>query len=411
MERSSSLFLVIAILAFFSSLSAEAFEIDSEYRSIATERGYAGLLEALQPKPIDSEYQSDILTYSDSPFLVLGSFGESKNIFSTSAGSLSATQFDFRLRAKCAQSLTEDLRFVFLRTEQENYEEQASGSFVELQYRLAQSRLWLAAYGSLARMKREDDVGLALLWRDAEGAVKREHRVYVTFPDFTRSERNDAGDRFVSNPVSFGWKFESSRDGIYRSSEVRRESDVEWRDAAAGVEYGMTMASFQRVTDKTSFRVQLDRKRVTKNTFDASGVVTAKEGLVRERSEVEWRRRLQVVSVEGGAAWVVRRWEDVLGRKLTHENLMFFMDWRPWVVAGPEFGLEATRFARHGDASLGSLTTRELAWESRLNTRYRWVFQKDDRPLAELSVALTFDLDRAEGGVFEGGHGQFHLQF
>lgn len=173
----------------------------------------------------------------------------------------------------------------------------------------------------------------------------------------------------------------------------------------------MTMASFQRVTDKTSFRVQLDRKRVTKNTFDASGVVTAKEGLVRERSEVEWRRRLQVVSVEGGAAWVVRRWEDVLGRKLTHENLMFFMDWRPWVVAGPEFGLEATRFARHGDASLGSLTTRELAWESRLNTRYRWVFQKDDRPLAELSVALTFDLDRAEGGVFEGGHGQFHLQF
>lgn len=400
-------------------LPAWAFEIDSEYRSIATERGYAGLLESLQPKPIDSEYQSDILTYGDSPFSLIAKSNLSSNSFSTSAGSLSATQFDFRLRAKFAQSLTDDLRFVFLRSEQENYEEQASGSFVELQYRLAASRLWFAAYGTLARMKREDDVGFALIWRDGDRdgdrdgatthAMKRDYRLFVTFPDFTRSERNDAGDRFESSPFVFGWKVESERDGVYRSSEIRRESDVDWRDAGSGIEYGMTLASFKRITDKTALRVQLDRKRVVKNTFDAIGAVTAKEGLTRERNEIEWRRRLTGLSLDGGVAWVVRHWEDVQGRKLMHENLMFFLDWR--LESGVELGLETTRFAKHGDASLGSSSTRDLAWESRFNSRYRWLFHRDESLKAELSVALTFDLDRAEGGLFEGGHGQFLLRF
>ncbi len=434
MERSSAFFRTLLPLVLFLPVTAPAFEIDSEYRSIATERGYAGLLESLSPKPLDSEYQSDILTYSESPFSLLassdispGNFAAGQErvagIFSTSAGSLSATQFDFRLRAKFARALSDSLRFVYLRSEHENYEEQASASFVELQYQIAGSRLWLAAYGSLARMKREDDVGFAAIWRDPSEVLRREHRLYVTFPDFTRSERNDAGDRFQSGPTVIGWKFESQNaSGVYRSSEVRRESDVDWRDSASGIEYGTTMASFKRVTDRSSFRAQLDRKRIVKNTFDALGVVSAREGLIREREQLEYRRRTMTQELEGGVAWVARRWEDVVGRKLMHENLMFFFDWRPLPVLsddpamwrpqpGLELGLEATRFAKHGDVSLGSPTTRDLAWESRLNTRYRWVFSRNEETVAELAVALTFDLDRAEGGLFEGGHGQFLMRF
>jgi hypothetical protein len=127
--------------------------------------------------------------------------------------------------------------------------------------------------------------------------------------------------------------------------------------------------------------------------------------------------------LEAGIAWVGRRWEDGQSRKLIHENLMFFFDWRPSAVSeaeiknlgeaisGPEIGLETTRFAKHGDASLGSPTTRDLAWESRLNSRYRWVFEKDGERIGELSLALTFDVDRTEGGFFEGGHGQFQISF
>lgn len=432
MERSFlTSWLRVIFLVFVAPQSSLAFEIDSEYRSIPTDRGFQEIRDSVSPNLIDSEYQSDLLTYTDSPFTVgyeisslLEAEGsterQSSGFFDTSAGSLSATQFDFRLRAKFISALTEDLRFLFLRTEHENYEEQSSTSIVELQYRL-KDRFWLSAYGSLARMKREDDAGFALTWRDQDAGQTREARLYVSFPDFTRSERNDAGDRFQSNPSVLGWKSTRVRSDLFRSIEIRRESPVSWRDATEGLEYEMTLLSYKRVAPNWTLRAQLDRKRAAKQTFDVNGAVASEDGLTRFREQLEWRRRVR--RLEAGIAWTGRRWEDGQSRKLMHENLMFFFDWRPSAIlaeevknlgettAGPELGIETTRFAKYGDSSLGSATTRDLAWESRLNSRYRWVFEKNGERVGELSLALTFDIDRAEGGLFEGGHGQFQMSF
>jgi hypothetical protein len=395
-----------------------AFEIDSEYRTIPTDRGFQEIRDSVSPSQIDSEYQSDLLTYTDSPFSI--SYESAAVFFETSAGSLSATQFDFRLRAKFIKPLSENLRFVFLRTEHENYEEQSSTSIVELQYRLNEP-FWISTFGTLDRMKREDDVGFALTWRDQELGQAREARFYITFPDFTRSERNDASDRFQSNPSVIGLKLIRSRPDLFRLIEFRRESPVSWRDATEGLYYEMTFFSYKRVTPSWALRAQFDRKQAAKQSFDISGAVTSEDGMTRHREQLEWRQRMK--RLEAGIAWVGRRWEDGQSRKLIHENLMFFFDWRPSAVSeaeiknlgeaisGPEIGLETTRFAKHGDASLGSPTTRDLAWESRLNSRYRWVFEKDGERIGELSLALTFDVDRTEGGFFEGGHGQFQISF
>jgi hypothetical protein len=77
------------------------------------------------------------------------------------------------------------------------------------------------------------------------------------------------------------------------------------------------------------------------------------------------------------------------------------------IELGFELGIEATKFETLGDRSLGSATVRTDAIESRLNGRYHLTFENG----ATLSLALTFDVDRAEGGAFEGGHGKFETTF
>lgn len=401
-------------LALFSAVSIwtaslNAFELDGEYRSISTERGF----ELIDPRPIDSEYQSDLLTYSTTASDVARFYGPRN--FYLSAGSLSATQFDYQLRAQLIEELSPGLIFKFLRTEHENYEEAMRGSFVELQARLAESQFWFAAYGTLARLKKEDDVGLAVLWRKSEN---HELRLYTTFADFTRSERNDTGDYFVGpGPMVVGLKWVRNRSNVLRELSIRRESSVEWRDpnTSRSFTYGHNVVSgmLRRidVDDDQSwlaFRWQWDRKHTGISIIDAGGSVTSRDLVDRDRHQFEVRRNLvwnEDLSVQFGVLWVARKWRDENDRQLHHQNLSPFLN-VPF-ANGVEIGLEATKFEALGDLSLGSATVRTEAVESRLNTRYGFNFQNG----ATLSLALTFDLDRAEGGAFEGGHGKFQTNF
>ncbi len=399
--------LILSAVSLCTSVSF-AFEIDGEYRSISTERGF----ELIDPRPIDSEYQSDLLTYSTSPSDVVGFSG--LRHFYLSAGSLSATQFDFQLRAQVIEELSPGLVFKFLRTEHENYEEAVRNSIVELQARIAESSFWFAAYGTLARLKKEDDIGFSLLWRKTEN---HELRFFTTFADFTRSERNDTGDFFVGpGPMVTGLKWVQNRSKVYREFLIRRESSVEWRDpiTSRSFTYGHHVVSgMVRRTDADesqswlALRWQWDRKHTGILALDTNGSVTSRDLVDRDRYQIELRRNLvwnDDLSVQIGTLWVARQWRDENDRQLQHQNLSPFIDVRH---GGIELGIEATKFEALGDLSLGSSTVRTEAIESRLNGRYNFTFENG----ASLSLALTFDIDRAEGGAFEGGHGKFQTTF
>ena len=384
--------------------------MDGEYRSIQTERGF----ELLDPSPIDSEYQSDLLTYAVSPEDFL-KFSERRHFY-LSAGSLSATQFDFQLRAQIEEELSSGLVFKFLRTEHENYEEAIRSSVVELQARLSESAVWFAAYGTLARLKKEDDVGFAFLWRRPKTENEnRELRLFVTFADFTRSERNDTGDFFVgAGPVALGLKWVRESTNLYRELLIRRESSLEWRDPSSNRSYTYghhAISGFLRRIDSgnwLSLRWQWDRKHTGVLTLDTAANVTGRDYVDRDRQQVELRRHLVIDdlwSTQFGALWVARQWREENSRELLHQNLSPFFSVR--FGPGVELGIEATKFEALGDLSLGSATVRTEAIESRLNGRYHFAFENG----ATLSLALTFDIDRAEGGAFEGGHGKFQTTF
>lgn len=415
-RRLRSLLLLSTVVVCFSQISRSfAFELDGEYPSIPTERGF----ELMDPSPIDSEYQSDLLTYSVLPEEML-KFSTRRHFY-LSAGSLSATQFDFQLRAQVMEELRPGLVFKFLRTEHENYEEANRRSVVELQTRLAESAFWFAAYGTLARLKKEDDVGFALLWRrpqkqEGKQEEDQELRLFVTLPDFTRSERNDTGDFFVgSGPLAVGLKWVRESSKAYREFLIRREPSVEWRDPSTSRSYTyghQAVSGFLRRHDSAanwfSLRWQWDRKHTGVSALDASGAVTGRDLVDRDRQQIEMRRN-QVLgdswSFQFGGLWVARQWREENGRQLLHQNLSPFLNVRN--ENGIELGIEATKFEALGDLSLGSATVRTEAIESRINGRYHFSFENG----ASLSLALTFDIDRAEGGVFEGGHGKFQTTF
>lgn len=405
-------FFSVLIFVGFASTS-HGFEIDGEYRSISTERGF----ELIDPKNIDSEYQSDLTTYSTTPADVL-LFNQTRH-FSISAGSLSATQFDFQLRAQFIEELSPKLTFKFLRTEQENYEEAANSSVVELEAQVLESPIWISVYGSLSRMKKEDDVGLAIQWRNGSESVLR---VFASQPDFTRSERNDLGDFFVGQgPMVSGLKWTIKNERLVNELLLRQEQAVQWRDPNSSRDYlyenrvvsGMHILRDMNSDDSSpggwsSFRWQVDQKHTGVSTLGAGNQVTSRDTFDRERQEFELRRNTPLGSeaaAEFGAVWMARRWRDENFKELFHQNLGIFVN--VIFASGWDIGVEATKFEALGDLSLGSSTIRTDAIESRLNTAYRFQFKNQ----ATLKLALTFDLDRAEGGVFEGGHGQFQTTF
>ncbi len=414
MKRSLCRCLVgLSVVSLLAVDVSHAFENDGEYRSIPTERGF----ELIDPALVDSEYQSDLLTYSANAE-EFESFAANRHFF-VSAGSLSATQFDFQLRAQVIEKLNPGLIFKFLRTEQENYEEASRSSIVELQSRIAESSFWFVAYGQLARLKKEDDVGIALLWR---GEAENHLRVFVTMADFTRSERNDTGDFFSGrSPMVFGFKWARAGGQLSRELLLRRESNVDWRDPnfnrAFTYENQFVAAHFlirnsigegELGREWTSLRWQWDRKHTGISTISGTGGLTAANLIDRDRQEMEMRHHRQIgedLAIEFGVLWVARQWKDENRNELLHQNLLPFMSFRH--RSGFELGLEATKFDALGDLSLGSASVRTEAIESRVNGRYKIEFENG----ADLVLALTLDLDRAEGGAFEGGHGKFQTTF
>lgn len=379
-------------------------------------------MQLADPRLIDSEYQSDIEAYAESP--LRRSFLNNKNFFSVSAGSLSATQFDSRLQAQLKTQLSDRYEFRFHRVEHENYEEALRASLIELAYRLDQE-WWLSAYGSLERFKKEDDLGVALIWRQQDAftsgasndssspheTLAQEFRLFATQVDFTRSERSDSGDTFAQGkaPWSFGYVYRTPNLENY----LRRESKTEWISPADDRRMTHEKTAFGH-TQRDSNRkhaVRLFADRLTQSLTTISSATT--RSLRRDRLEAEYRRRYSLEAtgsqIEVGLSWVRREWQNELDARMIHTQTSPLISWlENGDSPGWEIAYGGTWFRASEDLSLGAANLKSAAWESRLNLRRLIAFDTRGR----LELALTFDLDGGgEFGTFEGGHGQFVVEF
>lgn len=425
-----------------------AFDVFPEFRSL-TEAESSRLDDTLL---IDSEYQSDVVTYLN-PLAWDTDFYRSPSAFDFTLGSLSGQLFLQYSRLKIERRLLTDLLFRFNYFEQRDHDTDQRATILELIKRLNKT-FSLSLYGEPSYYKRENDFGVAAL---VYPSARHEIRIFHTWVDLTRAEHNDRPDSFVTGnePRSMGivgrctgclgFSREqgqtetgletttiSRHDEDWLQYFVRIETPTRWLFPLDSYEYQYEFYSggiSTRLAPPTShdlfinMRFEVSRKieRFLPNS-DTSTVNNS--GLERQLIESLVSVELPPFSLFGASAvfepglgWFHRRWIAVDGAMLEQRNLLPLA----WLkFKGREssdgrsdqihLGYEATFFSSEGDERLRASGSRNWVVEHRGNLRYEIPFEDN----ALVSLALTADLDALfghGGGFFEGGNGQFRVFF
>lgn len=430
--------LLVSMIFSFGAGVAEAAYLDPypEYESMSESE--PGSLDSA--KKVDSEYQSDALTYAPSTWS--DSFWLAREqAFELSNGSLSSHHFFDYHRLKLRKRILSGVDFKFVYLRQRDFEIDRVNAILELEARIA-PRFFLALYGEPAFFKRQDDVGVAAIYRPRAGC---EARAFYTWVDVTRRQLNDRVDNFIEGeePASYGavvrclsaeGKQALGTGGRVDFRELllaerwqlalRREPGVRWRFPNPGEDWRFErgLAQFEaisRLTDDAAFfvRAQWDQKWEAREALPGStGVVN--ESLDKRRLQTlvgaNWAPQNALWAYQLGFAWVDRRWDGASNGMVFHRNWVphawVFIPTvqRPWGSDRTDIGYESTFFRGEGDSSSRAEGAYNWAVEHRLNLRYEWALEEG----AALSLLASFDLDKIHtGGRFEGGNAQFRISF
>jgi len=424
----------------------EAFDVFPEFHSLSENE----VTELDRTDLIDSEYQSDVITFLP-PLRWDADLLTSKRALDLTTGSLSGNFFMQWTRARLKHSLFENLEFRFTYFQQRDWDTDQTHAILELVQRISPA-LALSAYGEPSATKRQTDFGLALLINPSTG---HEIRLFHTWVDVTRASHNDQPDRFSKgkSPVAWGLvgrcedclgrSFERGRtdhssegsitlaetDADWLEYHVRIESPTEWSlpqsDLLHTFEHwstGVKARWFYGQGWAFNTRLQASRKKEARSPLGGTSSVTHEsydrriyESLVSvESPNLLWGSI--PYKVEPGLGWFERTWQTETVAKLRHNNFTSFvwMKWRGPVIedhpSSIDLGYEVTIFQSDMPEPLRAWGLKRRTTEHRLNFRYMIPF----RDSAQLSLALTGDPDaatRGEGGLFEGGNAQFRAFF
>lgn len=427
--------LVLILSSILPSRAAHAFDIFPEFHALS-ELEQSGFDNVTR---IDSEYQSDVITYLH-PLSWDPVFFSRPQAFDFTLGSLSSKLFLQQSRLRVRKRVLPQLDFRFTYFTQRDLDVDQTRAIIELVHELSK-RFSISLYGEPSLFKRENDVGIAVLYRPAD---THEIRAFHTWVDFTRQEHNDQGDFFTEGkePTSYGLVgrcFDCLKLFTDNSREnwleyfVRRETPTEWHfpDADEIYEYELWTtglkarigANARTKVLAANLRLQFSRKYESKRSIsEAAGFAerTVDRRLIESLGSLE----IPIGSVFGrmatfepGIGWFHRFYRERDGMFLEHRNLLP----HAWIhVQGMErvrgqfdslsLGYEVTFFRSEGVPDPGARELKAWAAEHRVNFRYAFALEDD----ALLTFALTFDPDsavRGESGLFEGGNGQFRVFF
>lgn len=425
-----SRFLYIVISVSIAASPALAFDIFPEFHSLT--EAEASSLD--QTYIIDSEYQSDAITYMR-PSHWDAEFHAASMAFDLTFGSFNNTHFLHYDRLKLRKSLLDTLEFRFTYFKERDFDTDQSHAILELVQRLS-PRFSLSVYGQPSHFKRQNDLGIALLVHFSE---THELRVYNTWVDFTRPEHNDRTDTFVkgNEPIAIGftdrwYSPEGSTPGQFFETYLRYESPVRWDFKYDRYEYKynkFTIGTGSRLSMPwwndtfLNTRIQYSKKH---EGFEPYADDSPKTQSSLERSLFKLALSAEFPAgkfygrntvIEPGLGWFHRTWYDDKNESLEHRSFLANI----WLkFEGPErragqfdevsLGYETTFFSSAGDPKLAANELKSWAVEHRANLRYTFRFH--DR--AELAVTVSGDPDaavRGSGGLFEGGNGQFRVFF
>lgn len=428
--RSAARFVASFLLLTLDLRPAAAFTVFPEYQTLSVNEANA----FDQPLLLDAEYQSDLLAYTPS-LAIDASFFRHPSSLALSVGSIASKQFLHNLQFRTERQIAPDLRFRFVHFIQEDFEENIRQSLIEMQW--PSDRRWsLAAYGELAREKETIDVGAALLLHPEK---EHEIRVFHTWTDVVREQRNLTGDVFVGsqNPSSLGVsgrrfseRHETTNDALpsgpfYLHYVVRLDLPARLRIPQRQYEYDhrqfLAMLEWLAPLKRRfafEWRAQLD-KRHEGRTADIGSTLTRSEHWYRQRQQalamLNWQpTNGSRIWVKPGLMWVRRDWSTSNGRSLTQRNLLPHV----WLeFAGPRrtpgfdqlaIGFEATIFAERDTEMRARGSHLQQQLEGRATFRYQFTLADDTR----LTLLASADLDEfGSSHTFEGGCGQFNTSF
>jgi hypothetical protein len=405
----------IASLTFLIALAAPvyAFEWYPEFQSLTEEEqaSFEG------PGRLGSEYQSDILSYMK-PLQWEYLWLTTPHALDLSLGSISARHFMVDGRLKLRKELTDFLEFRFTYFDERNRDRESVHHIFEFVAKPTK-KVGISAYAEPSLYKRQNDVGLALLFFPTPN---HEIRLFNTWVDLTRRKRNDRTDRFEEDgqPSARGlvgrlWASKDSGKHDFLEYAFRHETRTRWIFPDNNYEYNYEKLfaslffnhSINRDLDFT-LRVQSDRK------FEA------------RHPGVSWRTDRAFVIAQTVIHDFLSKpnWELTPGIEYAH---------RSWHTDGGTFrygDLLPHVWLKMNHVKLGyELTSHEAKgnWENvfrgtelrdpedldgkvhqRLNTGYEFSF-KDET--AALFLMVTWDLDQLNRRIWQGGNVQFRTTF
>jgi len=404
--------------------SAHAVELVPEYHSLDEPETAA----FDSPADLGPEYASDLLAFTKSAkweYLWLST----RKGLDLSIGSTGARHFMISHRLRVLENLDDRLEFRFHHFDESHREREASHAVFE--FAAWPLPAWgLAFYGEPHLHKRKDDLGAALLLRPGP---RREIRLFNTFVDVSRQDRNDRNDRFVrgSLPRSFGatargWRDPREGRGEFLEAAFRYDTPTRWVFPDEGLEYSYwkwtsSLWARRRIGDgpHVNVRIQADRKFEGREPRNADSSVRS-DALRTDRyfttAQSEWERPFPGWDggIIAGVQFAARDWRDRSGRA-------YYRDLLPhvWFLLPPgkgsgrfHLGYEFTWHREGGPSGIpgprGPLGPDDGRIEHRLNIAYEAAW--GDR--AALRALISADLDEfLTRKTWEGGCLQFRTGF
>ncbi|MEK6555622.1 MAG: hypothetical protein AABZ31_10305, partial [Bdellovibrionota bacterium] len=223
----------LIFIFYFASPLAYGFSDSFEYHSLSEREASA----FDTPHEIDGEYESDVLTYTQG-FQDRWLYLSSERAFTGTFGSLDSEHFFARQSLKFDFTLAPNTRFRVISFRERDFELEAADTIFEIEHSLGDGPHAMALYGSASFDKKEDDIGLAYIWRKTKSDGFKSLRVYVSASDFSRNQRNTLDDRFKVKPLVAGFTItEVSSDQTYYEYAIRVEPEVKWVFPADGRVY------------------------------------------------------------------------------------------------------------------------------------------------------------------------------
>lgn len=369
--------------------------------------------EILTPWLIDTEYQSDKLTYS-LPLSWHHQWLATNNAFQYSAGSLGPKRFMTRGRMKLNKNISDRFFLQLAYVDRGGLENHRNAYIFELGYNFFND-LSLRLYGQPESRKSDGDVGLALEWKTSP---QSRIRVYHTWVDFSYNERVEDSSRYIQAPRSYGVVWRSTGDtGDFQEWSLRHDTKSTRLFEQGNRLYGNQglFLDFKGRLGLGSpgdfFQYHSEWARLFEQDTGNTDRGISQWHVDRASLWVQHANKANAIPLYGLKV-THNHWRSNQG-EVVHNNIMPHL-WYTLFDSGTaelqhqgRLGYEVTWHEGRGPVGIRGINDADSAVEHRLNFRYQMAYSKSTR----IIFLLSFDADDLEKAPWEGGNMQFSTDF